>query len=91
MDLYRKYLEMVPLLYTFFPEAEFTAITSPDELNHRLYPFIPAHACQITRIRDTIFQVGPQKTFSIGFGKMKEKQFDSEANILSFPWSPSFN
>ena len=90
-DIYRRCLEIGPLLSAFFPEAEFEPVTEPEELNFRIIPCKFEHALMIARRRESILSAVPMKRFSMGFGPVTETSSNSDANAYCFPWRASMD
>ena len=90
-EVYRRFLEIGPLLNAFFPEAEFESVTELKELNFRVFPFKPLHSLTVTRRRESILSAAPLKRFSMGFGPVTETSSNSDANVYCFPWRSSMD
>jgi len=94
-DVFRRFIEISPLLSVFFPEAEFEPITESEELKFRIFACQFNHALMVRRRRESIVTDSPIRRHSMGFGPIKEIHYnaavDTDANLFCFPWQPSMD
>ena len=85
-EIIHRYLALMPILTSYFPEYTFAPITCNDDLEKRLLPFKAAFAVSIGRKADTIELTSPLRRLSMGFGPVVESSQDNCCLHHVFPW-----
>jgi len=89
-----KYLALLPLLATFFPQAEFEPIKGEKELQEKITPFNVSHSVSIHRKFDHLSLYTPYEKQSVGFTPQKttvNNMLKDKTIHHIFPWFPSYN
>ena len=85
------YLNLMPIMRSHMPEAEFVPVQDEDVLKRILWPFEPGFACTIRRVEQTFTLSEPFSRLSIGFEKLSKVVPEDTIHSVRhlFPWLPS--
>jgi hypothetical protein len=87
-EIINRYLALMPLLISHFPEYSFVPITDNEDLERRLFPFEPTYAISIGKKSDTIRLTSPLPRVSMGFGPVIESFGEDCSLNQTFSWMP---
>ena len=85
------YLNLMPIMRSHMPEAEFVPVQDEDVLKRILRPFEPGFACTIKRVEQIFALSEPFSRLSIGFEKLSKvvPEVAPQSVRHLFPWLPS--
>lgn len=87
-EIINRYLALMPLLISHFPEYSFVPITDYEDLERRLFPIEPAYAVSVGKKSDTIRLTSPLRCVSMGFGPVIESFGEDCSLNHAFSWMP---
>jgi len=86
-----RYLSLMPLLMTYFPEGEFCPVTAPSEFADLEVPVKPLHALAVQRRLESISLSNPLPRHTVGLMTTAAAENQGRWIRHCFPWTPSFD